>query len=111
MEKKPAMRVEFYGTYRLITKVKTIEFETTQGTTIRDILKVMTTRFPSLRQELFDERANLFAYIPIYINGRNPRLFKDGLDTIIDPGDVLSLFSPISSGRINVESVNQLQNG
>lgn len=102
------MRVEFYGTFRLITKLKAIEFEVTPTCTIKDILQVVIKRFPALQHELFDERANLYAYIPIYINGRNPRLFADGLDSIIGPKDVLSLFSPISSGRINVENLNQL---
>ena len=98
------MRVEFYGTFRLITKLKAIEFEVTPTCTIKDILQVVIKRFPALQHELFDERANLYAYI----NGRNPRLFADGLDSIIGPKDVLSLFSPISSGRINVENLNQL---
>lgn len=102
------MRVEFYGTFRLITEVKAIEFEITPTSTIRDLLQAVIKRFPALRHELFDEHANLYAYIPIYINGRNPRLFADGLDSIIGPKDVLSLFSPISSGRINVENLNQL---
>lgn len=105
------MRVDFYGTYRLITKTKAIEFEIPQGGTIRDILHAVTIHFPALRDEMFDERTNLYAYIPIYINGRNPRLLKDGLDTIIKPEDVLSIFSPISSGRINVEDANQSVTG
>jgi MoaD family protein len=102
------VRVEFYGTFRLITKVKAIAFEVTPACTIRDILQTVTERFPALKHELFDEHAELYADIPIYMNGRNPRLFADGLDSIIEPEDVLCLFSPISSGRINVENLNQL---
>jgi MoaD family protein len=101
------MQVNFYGTYRLITGAKLCEMETFLGDTIRDLLQAVTARYPALRNELFDEHGNLYPYIPLYINGRNPRLLAGGLDTLIKPEDVLSIFSPISSGRINVEAANQ----
>jgi MoaD family protein len=101
------MEVNFYGTYRLITGTKLSEFEIIQGSTIRDLLQAVTTRYPVLRDEMFDEHDNLYSYIPLYINGRNPRLLEDGLKTPVKPKDVMSIFSPISSGRINVEAANQ----
>jgi molybdopterin converting factor small subunit len=101
------MQVDFFGIYRLIAGGKTIEFSITQNGTLLDLLQTVTTQFPSLRNEIFDERGNLFPYIPLFINGRNPRLLEDGVNTVIKPQDVLSIFSPISSGRLNVEDVNQ----
>ena len=101
------LQVNFYGTYRLITGGKTIEFSITQGDTLLDLLRAVATNFPSLRDELFNESGNLYPYIPLFINGRNPRLLEDGVNTVIKPQDVLSIFSPISSGRINVEDINQ----
>jgi len=70
---------------------------------VRDILKNIGGRFPALMNELFDERGELYPYIPLYVNGRNPRLLEHGLDSPLQADDVLSLFSPISSGRMNVE--------
>ena len=101
------MQVNFYGTYRLITGAKFIEVEPIPGGAIRNLLQAVTARFPALRDEMFDERGNLYPYIPLYLNGRNPRLLEGGLDAPVGPEDVLSIFSPIASGRINVEEINQ----
>lgn len=101
------MKVVFYGIYRMRTGCKTVELNLTQGGTLLGLLQAVIAKFPSLRSELFDERGNLFPYIPLFINGRNPRLLEDGVNTVIQPQDVLSIFSPISSGRINVEDINQ----
>ena len=97
------MRVEFYGIYRTMAEGKSLEFDSCEGSTVRDILKNIGGRFPALMNELFDERGELYPYIPLYVNGRNPRLLEHGLDSPLQADDVLSLFSPISSGRMNVE--------
>jgi molybdopterin converting factor small subunit len=62
----------------------------------------LAERFPQIHPYLFDAINDLRQDVPIFVNGRNPRL--DGaLDTLLHPDDVISLFSPISSGKINVE--------
>ena len=101
------MRVEFYGNYRTITGGKTFEVESRQNLTVRDILQNVCVRFPALKDELFNEYGDLYAYIPVYVNGRNPRLMEAGLNTLLQTDDVLSLFSPISSGRLNVEVLTE----
>jgi MoaD family protein len=102
------MQVDFYGTYRLITGNKTIKFDISAGDTLLDLLHAVAEKFPALHKEIFDERGALFPYIPLYINGRNPRLLEKGINTALVPTDVISLFSPISSGHINVEDANRL---
>lgn len=97
------MRIEFFGTYRALADGKTIEIESVQDLTVRDILQKIGLRYPALMDALFNEHGDLYAYIPVYVNGRNPRLLEAGLNTLVQPEDVLSLFSPISSGRVNVE--------
>ncbi len=103
------MRVDFYGIYRPIAGGKTIEFELERGATLRDLLEAVVARFPSLRIELLDREGQLYPWIPLYVNGRNPRLWADGLDRLIGVADVLSVFSPIASGKINVEETRKLQ--
>ena len=97
------MRVEFFGTYRTLAGGKNLELESCDGLTVRDILGVVARRVPALQAELFNERGELYPYIPVYLNGRNPRLLENGLDSTLCADDKLSLFSPISSGRLNVE--------
>ena len=101
------MRVDFYGIYRPIVGAKSIEVD--DGLTVRQVLALIVARFPALRDELLDRDGQLYPWIPLYVNGRNPRLWADGLDRLIGTDDVLSIFSPISSGKINVEEANQLQ--
>jgi len=101
------MRVEFYGNYRTLAGGKIMEIESAPGFTVRDALLAACKRLPALLDELFDERGELYAYIPVYVNGRNPRLLEAGLNAWLHPQDVLSLFSPISSGRMNVEVLTE----
>jgi molybdopterin converting factor small subunit len=100
-------RVDFYGIYRPIVGAKSIEVD--DGLTVRQALTLVVTRFPALQEELLDRDGQLYPWIPLFVNGRNPRLWADGLDRPIGEADVLSIFSPIASGKINVEEANQSQ--
>jgi MoaD family protein len=102
-----SMHVEFYGVYRTIAGNKTIEIESAHGMTARETLQMICARYPALSDELFNEHGDVYVYIPIYVNGRNPRLLENGLNTMLQPDDMLSLFSPISSGRMNVEVLRE----
>jgi MoaD family protein len=101
------MRVEFYGTYRMLAGDSTIEVESDGILTVRELLQKVCARIPALQDALFNEHGDLFAYIPVYVNGRNPRLLENGLNTPLQQDDLLSLFSPISSGRMNVEALTE----
>jgi len=101
------MRIEFYGIYRTMAGGKTIEIESAHGFTVSDALQMVCKRFPALLDELFNEHGDLHPYIPVYVNGRNPRLLENSLNTILQKDDLLSLFSPISSGRLNVEVLTE----
>ncbi|NTU65993.1 MAG: MoaD/ThiS family protein [Chloroflexi bacterium] len=102
-----SVRVDFYGIYRPMVGGKTIEFELKREATIRDLLEAVVTRFPPLRIELLDRDGQLYPWIPLFVNGRNPRLWAEGLDRPIGAADVLSIFSPIASGKINVEDTKK----
>ncbi|MFT3893009.1 MAG: hypothetical protein QM730_15370 [Anaerolineales bacterium] len=54
-----------------------------------------------------DDRGQLRQDVPVYVDGRNPRLLKDGIDTALQPESVVSFFSPIASGKINVEVLRE----
>ena len=109
MKDQSIMKIEFYGVYRQSVGIKTIEIELPQSSTIYNALQVVVQQCPILQSEMFNQHGNLYPHQPLYINGRNPRLLVDGLQSVVGPNDVLSIFSPISSGRINVEAVNKVQ--
>jgi len=101
------MRVDFYGIFRPIVGVKSIEVE--NDLNLRQVLAHIVARYPALRAELLDEQGRLYPWIPLYVNGRNPRLWADGLERPIGAADVVSIFSPIASGKINVEAAQKLR--
>ena len=101
------MRVDFYGVYRPIVGAKTIEVEANLN--LRQVLAVVVARYPQLQAELLDEGGQLYPWIPLYIDGRNPRLWADGLERPIGAAEVVSIFSPIASGKINVEQARKSQ--
>ncbi|MFN8597678.1 MAG: hypothetical protein U0559_16030 [Anaerolineae bacterium] len=76
---------------------------------LRQVLTMIVARYPVLRSELLDEGGQLYPWIPLYVNGRNPRLRADGLDRPIGAAEVVSIFSPIASGKINVEDAKKSQ--
>ncbi len=101
------MKVNFFAAYREIVGSKTVEFEIEHDTTVRDLLEAIVTHFPPLRDELFDLQGQLYPWIPLALNGRNPRLLSNGVDSVLQPDDVLSIFTPLASGRLNVEDIKR----
>ena len=99
------MRVDFYGIYRPIVGTKSIELA--DGLSVRQALEIIVTRYPTLRVEFLDARGELYPWVPVFVNGRNPRLRADGLDRPLGTADVLAIFSPIASGKINVAEIKK----
>lgn len=99
------MNVIFYGIFRNITGCNYIVLEIHPEMTIIDVLAQVCERFPVLREDFFNETMNIRPSLPVFINGRNPRLLDAGFSTRIVRDDVLSVFSPVSSGRMNVEKL------
>ena len=88
------MQVDFYGTYRLIAGQKTVEITKPQEDSVIGLLHTLVDKFPTLKHEILDENGNLFPYIPVYINGRNPRLLENGVHTVLNSeGCVEPLFA------------------
>lgn len=97
------MVVNLYGTLRLQAGEPSFQLDLPDSATLRDALQELVCRCPVLQPVLFDEQGCLWADLPVFLNGRNPRLSADPFQLVLQSSDVLSLFSPISSGKINVE--------
>ncbi len=101
------MRIEFYGTMRNLTNRTAADLDERQITSVNQVFEWLYQEFPQIRIELLDQEGRLASQIPVYVNGRNPRLRLNGLDEPLQSEDVVCLFSPISSGKINVEVLKQ----
>ena len=99
------MKVCFYANFRTLTNHAILDVSDVDIDTLRQLFEHLTALYPEIAPHLLDECGNLRQDVPIFVNGRNPRLSKSGLDFVLRPEDVISLFSPIASGRMSVEAI------
>ncbi len=98
------MQVRFYANMRTIVGQEVFEVTDLKGgDTVRSLLNVLIENFPVIQPYLFSSTNDLLPDVPIFVNGRNPRLEKLGVEMPLESDDVVSMFSPISSGKMNVE--------
>jgi len=98
------MRIRFFANMRTVVGQDTLEIEELEGgNTLENLLASLVQRFPQVRPHLFDSAGKLRQDVPVFINGRNPRLSSEGIDAAISSDAEVCFFSPISSGRMNVE--------
>jgi molybdopterin converting factor small subunit len=106
------MRICFYANMRTLVGQEEMEVNNLKGgNTLRNLLSYLTHQFPDIRLHLFDSAGNLRQDVPIFVDGRNPRLSGQGLDVRLDSDAVISFFSPISSGRMNVAVLSSPDSG
>jgi molybdopterin synthase sulfur carrier subunit len=92
------MKVNFYATLRDITGGKEIEIPVEQGITAKDLLDVIIARYPAMKKELLQPDGRLYGHVHLAINGRDVQFLADDLDTVINPGDEISIFPAVGGG-------------
>ena len=92
------MRVGFYATLRQIVGTKTVDFDLQYGSTVSQLLDEIIRRYPAMCSELLDENGILHGHVHVNINGRNVPFLVNGLDTILSPGDTISIFPAVGGG-------------
>lgn len=104
------MRIRFYSTMQTIAGRDSFDISNADHiVTLRSLINHLVVYFPDLHSQLFDANNDLRQDVPIFVNGRNPRL--DGaMDAPLQPDDLISLFSPLSSGKLNVEALREPAN-
>ena len=97
------VHIRFFANMRTMTGQSNLDVAHSEASTLRQLLARLIELFPDIHHNLLDEHHNLYPDVPIFVNGRNPRLTSMGINIPLEPEDVITLFSPISSGRMNVE--------
>jgi MoaD family protein len=101
------VHIKFYANMRTLAGRANLDVPYPSAKTLRQLLAILKERLPDVDQYLMDEHGNLRKDVPIFVNGRNPRLDGADLNIPLAPDDEICLFSPISSGRMNVEVMRQ----
>ena len=101
------MQARFYANMRTIIGVASLDMDDGRVDTFRKLVTTLIERFPDAKPHLLDSDNALRQDVPVYVDGRNPRLSPLGIDTPLKPDSIVSFFSPISSGRMNVEVLRE----
>jgi molybdopterin converting factor small subunit len=101
------MQLRFYANMRTIIGIPSLDVDDLRVDTFRKLVNLLIERFPEAKTHLLDSHDNLRQDIPVYVDGRNPRLLPMGIDSPLTSDSVVSFFSPISSGRMNVEVLRE----
>ncbi len=73
------------------------------GSSVGEVLSELTTRFPDLRKQLFNDEGKLRSFVNVYLNDEDIRyLQKDA--TAVASGDTLSIVPSIAGGALDFAS-------
>jgi adenylyltransferase/sulfurtransferase len=68
------------------------------GATVGEVLGALTTQFPDLRKNLYNEEGKLRSFVNVYVNDEDIRyLSKDA--TKVGDGDTVSIVPSIAGGN------------
>jgi molybdopterin synthase sulfur carrier subunit len=75
-----------------------VEVSAGAGDTFRDALAQLLDAHPELEDLLLDEDGEFHDHIRVLRNDSNPFVSEDGFETVLEEGDELALFPPVSGG-------------
>jgi len=101
------MKARFYANMRTVVGTSTLTVDDARVDTFNKLVAFLIEKFPEAKPHLLDVNDNLRQDVPVYVDGRNPRLATVGLDTPLKSDSIVSFFSPIASGRMNVEVLRE----
>jgi sulfur-carrier protein len=67
------------------------------GSSVREILSDLTTRFPAVRSHLLDDGGDLNRFVNVYVNNEDVRL-GDGLDTAVTADSTVIVLPAMAGG-------------
>ena len=101
------MQARFYANMRTVVGMSFMDVDDAKVDSFRKLVAYLIDLYPDVEYHLLDPNGELRQDIPVYVDGRNPRLLHEGVDTPLKPDSVVSFFSPIASGRMNVEVLRE----
>ncbi len=98
-DKKPGViKVKLFATLRLSLGISSMDIEVDGPRTVEEVLKICSERLgEEVSKKLLGKPGELLEGAMILVNGKNI-LHEENLKTKVSPGDVISLFPPLSGG-------------
>ena len=95
------MQFNLYATFRLLAGVKTLDLTLPAGTTVKQAVDAVVDARPVLRPHWMDETGEIHAHVHIFVNGNDVANLELGVETPLQPDDVLDFFPPVGGGQKN----------
>ena len=67
-----------------------------EGSTVRDLLDDLMSRFPSLREQIVED-GDVARFVNVYVEGEDVRT-REGLDTEVSPSSTVILLPAMAGG-------------
>ena len=74
------------------------ETVTVPGTTITEVFSALTTQFPELKQQLFNNEGKLRSFVNVYFNDEDLRYLPEKEGTPVSESDELTIIPSIAGG-------------
>ncbi|MBE0697845.1 MAG: MoaD/ThiS family protein, partial [Anaerolineaceae bacterium] len=68
------------------------------GTPVREAVDALLIQLPGLRPHWLDKAGELYPHVHIFINGQDVQTLEQGIDSPLNPEDVLDFFPPVGGG-------------
>jgi sulfur carrier protein ThiS len=67
-----------------------------EGTSVRECLDAVETKFPGFGAQLFDDAGRLHKFVKVFRNGE--LVGREALDRAVEPGDQIEVLAAIAGG-------------
>lgn len=92
------MHWKLFATLAETAGEREVEVDVEPGDTFGEAFDALLEAHPELREEVLDDDGELRDHIRVLCNDENPFVAGDGFETVLEDGDTLALFPPVSGG-------------
>jgi molybdopterin synthase sulfur carrier subunit len=86
-----------FADYREIISPREMLLDLKEGQTVGGLLGTITSKYPALRQEMFEETGEIKKHVIVLVAGRNIEVL-DHMNTRLKEGDVVALLPHMEGG-------------
>jgi sirohydrochlorin cobaltochelatase len=94
------MQFNLYATFRLLAGKKHLTLDLPPGISVRQAIDAVIEQLPVIRSHWLDEHGELYAHVHVFINGEDIQNMPEGIETPLQPEDVLDFFPPVGGGAV-----------
>lgn len=93
------LKLRLFANFRTAVGKKTLVRQYDELPSVGTVLRDLSDEYPEL--EFYTSDGELRQYLAVLVNGRDIN-FLDGIDTMVEDGDDVSIFPPVAGGSSNV---------